>query len=39
MSIVQGVVEAHGGEVTVRTDPGEGFAVTVTLPERARTRS
>jgi two-component system OmpR family sensor kinase len=35
MAIVQGVVEAHGGEVSVRTDPGEGFAVTVTLPARS----
>ncbi|GGN24584.1 sensor histidine kinase [Streptomyces fuscichromogenes] len=31
MAIVQGVVEAHGGEVSVRTAPGEGLAVTVTL--------
>ncbi|WP_181805544.1 sensor histidine kinase [Streptomyces shenzhenensis] len=31
MAIVQGVVEAHGGEVGVRTSPGEGLAVTVTL--------
>ncbi|GAB2860925.1 HAMP domain-containing sensor histidine kinase [Streptomyces deserti] len=35
MAIVQGVVRAHGGEVTVRTAPGEGLAVTVTLPVRA----
>ncbi|MFD3624092.1 ATP-binding protein [Streptomyces sp. NPDC058698] len=34
MAIVQGVVRAHGGEVTVRTGPGEGLAVTVTLPRR-----
>jgi two-component system OmpR family sensor kinase len=32
MAIVQGVVQAHGGEVAVRTAPGEGLAVTVTLP-------
>ncbi len=32
MAIVQGVVEAHGGGVAVRTAPGEGLAVTVTLP-------
>ncbi|MFF7469600.1 ATP-binding protein [Streptomyces sp. NPDC008092] len=31
MAIVQGVVEAHGGDVSVRTAPGEGLAVTVTL--------
>ncbi|GAA3498799.1 sensory box histidine kinase PhoR [Streptomyces prasinosporus] len=34
MAIVQGVVRAHGGEVAVRTAPGEGLAVTVTLPVR-----
>ncbi|MGP4083472.1 ATP-binding protein [Streptomyces sp. KR55] len=34
MAIVQGVVHAHGGEVAVRTAPGEGLAVTVTLPAR-----
>lgn len=32
MSIVQAVVEAHGGTVRLRTAPGEGLAVTVTLP-------
>lgn len=31
LAIVQGVVRAHGGEVAVRTAPGEGLAVTVTL--------
>ncbi|CAM5508070.1 MULTISPECIES: HAMP domain-containing sensor histidine kinase [Streptomyces] len=35
MAIVQGVVDAHGGEVAVRTAPGEGLAVTVTLPAPA----
>ncbi|WP_079053777.1 sensor histidine kinase [Streptomyces graminilatus] len=35
LAIVQGVVLAHGGEVSVRTSRGEGLAVTVTLPERA----
>ncbi|MFD7707427.1 ATP-binding protein [Streptomyces sp. NPDC059786] len=34
MAIVQGVVTAHGGEVAVRTAPGEGLTVTVTLPVR-----
>ncbi|MEY9813958.1 sensor histidine kinase [Streptomyces albogriseolus] len=34
MAIVQGVVRAHGGEVTVDTAPGEGLTVTVTLPSR-----
>ncbi|MGN9814298.1 ATP-binding protein [Streptomyces sp. SD11] len=32
MAIVQGVAAAHGGEVTVRTSPGAGLEVTVTLP-------
>ncbi|GHD94627.1 sensor histidine kinase [Streptomyces naganishii] len=32
LAIVQGVVEAHSGEVGVRTAPGEGLEVTVTLP-------
>jgi two-component system OmpR family sensor kinase len=32
LAIVQGLVRAHRGEVTVRTAPGEGLAVTVTLP-------
>jgi two-component system OmpR family sensor kinase len=35
MAIVQGVVAAHHGEVSVRTAPGKGLAVTVTLPARA----
>jgi two-component system OmpR family sensor kinase len=34
LAIVQGVVRAHGGEVAVRTAPGEGLAVTVSLPTR-----
>ncbi|MET9408351.1 HAMP domain-containing sensor histidine kinase [Streptomyces sp. NPDC002935] len=34
LAIVQGVVRAHGGTVAVRTAPGEGLAVTVTLPVR-----
>ncbi|MGW2718122.1 sensor histidine kinase [Streptomyces sp. NPDC001492] len=38
LAIVQGVVEAHGGEVTVQTAPGEGLAVTVTLPSRTAVR-
>ncbi|WP_229378616.1 HAMP domain-containing sensor histidine kinase [Streptomyces sp. VRA16 Mangrove soil] len=32
LAIVQGVVAAHGGEVTVITKEGAGLAVTVTLP-------
>ncbi|MER7971186.1 HAMP domain-containing sensor histidine kinase [Streptomyces sp. NPDC096080] len=39
LAIVQGVVHAHGGEVSVRTAPGEGLAVTVTLPAQAAARS
>ncbi|UXY29472.1 sensor histidine kinase [Streptomyces sp. HUAS TT20] len=34
LAIVQGVVQAHDGEVTVHTAPGQGLAVTVTLPTR-----
>ncbi|SNX63536.1 two-component system OmpR family sensor kinase [Streptomyces sp. TLI_55] len=34
LAIVQGVVQAHGGRVTVQTAPGEGLAVTVMLPSR-----
>ncbi|KRC95754.1 MULTISPECIES: sensor histidine kinase [unclassified Streptomyces] len=37
LAIVQGVVGAHGGEVSVRTAPGEGLGVTVTLPTRPKT--
>ncbi|MFG2379966.1 sensor histidine kinase [Streptomyces avermitilis] len=36
MAIVQGVVTAHGGDVTVRTAPGAGLTVTVTLPTRGQ---
>ncbi|MFF3321478.1 sensor histidine kinase [Streptomyces sp. NPDC002889] len=35
MAIVQAVVAAHGGTVAVRTEPGEGLAVTVALPAGA----
>ncbi|MGW1727196.1 ATP-binding protein [Streptomyces sp. NPDC002306] len=38
MAIVQGVVRAHGGDVAVRTAPGEGLTVTVTLPARPPVR-
>ncbi|NUQ98734.1 MAG: HAMP domain-containing histidine kinase [Streptomyces sp.] len=38
LAIVQGVVEAHGGEVTVETAPGEGLQVTVALPARTAVR-
>ncbi|MEU4652894.1 HAMP domain-containing sensor histidine kinase [Streptomyces sp. NPDC023723] len=34
LAIVQGAVRAHGGEVSVRTAPGEGLTVTVVLPAR-----
>jgi two-component system OmpR family sensor kinase len=39
LAIVQGVVRTHGGEVSVRTAPGEGLAVTVTLPVRGPART
>ncbi|GHE45031.1 two-component sensor histidine kinase [Streptomyces longispororuber] len=35
MAIVQGVVAAHGGEVAVRTAPGAGLTVVVTLRQAA----
>ncbi|MEV6785594.1 HAMP domain-containing sensor histidine kinase [Streptomyces sp. NPDC051098] len=35
MAIVQAVVTAHGGAVTVRTAPGEGLTVSVELPAAA----
>ncbi|GHF13186.1 sensor histidine kinase [Streptomyces fumanus] len=34
LAIVQSAARSLGGEVTVRTAPGEGLAVTVTLPAR-----
>ncbi|MEV6106404.1 HAMP domain-containing sensor histidine kinase [Streptomyces sp. NPDC051940] len=36
MAIVQAVVEAHDGRVTIDTAPGEGLAVTVRLPLAVR---
>ncbi len=39
MAIVQGVVEAHEGEVSVCTAPGDGLKVTVTLPPAPRPSS
>ncbi|MEU3611094.1 HAMP domain-containing sensor histidine kinase [Streptomyces sp. NPDC006872] len=36
LAIVQGAVRAHGGEVSVRTAPGEGLEVAVTLPARPK---
>lgn len=37
LPIVRGIVERHGGRVTLETEPGKGTRVTVTLPvKRAR---
>jgi two-component system OmpR family sensor kinase len=36
LSIVQAVVAAHGGSVDLETSPGDGVAVTVSLPPAAR---
>jgi two-component system OmpR family sensor kinase len=38
LAIVQSATHSLGGEVTVRTAPGEGLAVTVTLPARTGPR-
>jgi signal transduction histidine kinase len=35
LSIVEFIVRAHGGEVTVRSEPGSGSQFTVRLPSRA----
>jgi two-component system sensor histidine kinase FlrB len=35
LAIVRSVVEAHGGEVEVRSAPGQGAAFTVRLPAAA----
>lgn len=32
LSVVYGILEAHGGEIDVKSRPGEGTKVTVTLP-------
>ena len=35
LAIVQDIVNAHGGRVTVESDPGQGSCFTVTLPQAA----
>jgi len=39
LSLVKHVVEAHGGEVGVSSDPGHGSKFTITLPVEAQTKS
>jgi PAS domain S-box-containing protein len=34
LAIAKGVVDAHGGELSVRSEPGAGTAFTITLPNR-----
>jgi signal transduction histidine kinase len=36
MSIVRQIVEAHGGEIQVRSQPGSGTQVTFSLPLERR---
>lgn len=38
LTLVRGIVEAHGGFVTVRSLPGEGTSFTLDLPRDARTK-
>ncbi|HEX8926433.1 MAG TPA: HAMP domain-containing sensor histidine kinase [Terriglobales bacterium] len=39
LSLVKHVVEAHGGEVGVSSDPGRGSKFTITLPVEVQTKS
>jgi two-component system sensor histidine kinase FlrB len=39
LAIVRSVVEAHGGDVAVRSRPGEGAAFTVRLPVEGALRA
>ncbi|MBM4783345.1 MAG: HAMP domain-containing histidine kinase, partial [Archangiaceae bacterium] len=32
LSIVQGIIENHGGRITVESDPGKGSAFRIVLP-------
>jgi signal transduction histidine kinase len=38
LPITQGLVEAHGGVMSIASEPGEGTRVSITLPAE-RTRS
>jgi signal transduction histidine kinase len=39
LSLVKHVVEAHGGDVEVSSDPGQGSKFTITLPVEAQSKS